>query len=135
MATKFSGPITFESARDYLGSKTSRSIAPNTVLSLNQGIYQIHLHGNLIMDVSESGAIRIYDGNQHFTKTTKARINSYMPKGFWVYTERGDHILATPKGKARFSSGMDIFATPATLQARINPGRGESFPGFSFANF
>jgi len=54
------------------------------------------------------GRTRRLDSHGYRTRTTKDRINRYLPDGYEVYQEAYEWYLETPSGEREFSDGMTV---------------------------
>jgi hypothetical protein len=79
--------MSFKACVAALGDKTCVKIDHNTILhrSDDQKSFIITLHGNKIIQVTKSG-FRVYRGIGHLTKTTKDRLNKFLPSSMRFYT-------------------------------------------------
>lgn len=89
--------MTFKACVAKLGDKVCVKIDHNTMLhrSDDKKSFIITLHGNKIIQVTRSG-FRVYRGIGHLTKTTKDRLNKFLPSSMRFYTFKHiDHVSYT----------------------------------------
>lgn len=72
------------------------------------GFYRIVLHSTPILTYHQDGRIVLNSGG-HRTVTTKARLNTYLPDGFYVFQKGHAWYLHTPNdGEVFFEDLMTI---------------------------
>jgi len=68
------------------------------------GTIEIHFHHTPIITITETSIIIKNDG--WFTKTTKDRINEYLPENLQIISEKGIWFVQTPTNKYIFYDGI-----------------------------
>lgn len=100
----------FEAQAIFLRSRSPRpKLGHNTYLAkldgTNPPAFAVILHKTPILTFWQDGSILLDSGGWK-TKTTKARINAFLPAGYSIRQERWNWILQTPDGERRFHDGL-----------------------------
>jgi len=88
------------------GQKISKKIANNTLLIKDNNKNIIRLHDTNIL--IESGGIITINSDGYQSKTTKSRINDYLPNGYYISQKDFAWYLNTPESTIDFVDGMTI---------------------------
>ncbi len=95
----------YEEALVCLGTQTGRKIANDTHMVNNtEGEILITYRGNPVMRIQKGKVILHSCGWR--TKTTKDRMNWFLPTGYCVYAKKSVWYLHTSKGEIEFQDGM-----------------------------
>ena len=97
MATMKAIPKSYEECKNLLNGKVEMKLGNNTKLvhSVQAGAFAIKLHNTEVVCFYVDGTVQIQNGG-HQTKTTKDRINQFIPRGHvfqrnynWYYHHDG----------------------------------------------
>lgn len=90
------------------GHTAARLVANNTLEWFGaDGARRIRLHETDVLTFHPNGALTIDTGGWN-THTTRARLREFLPRGFNVWTHRGELTLSHPKGETRFRESCYI---------------------------
>lgn len=89
-------------------SKTTPKGAYRDVTAYMDDMVVHYYHQHPVVAIHENGDLRL-DSCGFKTRSTKGRINRYLPDGYKVYQEDHDWYVETPRGEVReFEDGMKI---------------------------
>lgn len=91
------------------GVKHSKVIANNTLEVYNDDgkVQAIRLHDTNIITYHDDGTIELSSGGWR-TKTTKERLNAYLPSGWWIEQKNWEWYLHKNDERIEFEDGMRI---------------------------
>ena len=83
----------------------------NTMVTYDEGVSTVYLHGNKIAEVDGEG-VKIFDGGWQ-TNTTKSRLNAILSEfsagGEQVFQKDFEWRVTTTSASVPFRSGMRVF--------------------------
>lgn len=104
--------MTFQTAAQQLTGRNQerRKLGNNTYLERRNENIVVRLHDTAVVIFQPNGDIKLETGGWK-TVTTKERINSYLPRPWQVWSERGVWLLSDGNGtKVTFEDGITIKA-------------------------
>jgi hypothetical protein len=83
----------YDEAAETLGKRQSRKVGNNTYLRRrDEHTIAVKLHATDVVVFNSDGTVTLHDGG-YLTPTTKDRINTYLPRPYRVYSDRGQWYL------------------------------------------
>lgn len=89
------------------GKRQVVKVANNTTKRYEGDDLIIRLHDTDILKFSGKSIV-LNSGGYH-TRTTKERINHFLPPGFYVYQKDYEWFLKTPDAKYDFKDGLEVY--------------------------
>jgi len=100
--------VNYRTASERLGKRASKKLGNNTYLQRREDKIAVRLHETDVLTFTPSGRTILASGGWR-TVTTKDRMNSYLPMGFAVWSDKGDWSLYRNGSRvAAYRDGLTI---------------------------
>lgn len=106
------------SSKNCYCTKTTEKGAYKDVTVQYDGLVIHYYHQSPVAVELPNGGVRV-DNCGYQTKSTKQRLNRYLPSGYEIYKQDGEWILSTPNGEREFRN-RDVLHPQEDVQITVH---------------